>query len=128
MNTIYVIRLIQPVDHTAESVRQAWARYKEFGQCVSPSDTKTIGFKPRKNFDTLIKEGLINENSEFNNNVPRGQPAKLIRQGALQLRSDLGKLQRTQPQSSQRGAKRVSGKAAKKPAPAKDIISLEARD
>lgn len=83
-----------------ESVRRTYARFagseKRF---VDPDYVLSVGLNPKHTFATLVEEGNIHEYSEYDNNVPEGQPARLVRQGqGSSLRPEnLGELQRGEP-------------------------------
>lgn len=64
---------------TAEnSAKRAVTRFAETGRFLSPTYIESVGDKPEQTFELLKQEGGFDTYSDYDNNVPFGEPARKI--------------------------------------------------
>lgn len=63
-----------------KAARRAVARFQSTGRLVDPEYILDVGWKPSEVYDILKSEGGFDSYVRYSNDVPYGQPAKLIEQ------------------------------------------------
>ena len=61
-----------------KAARRAVSRFQNTGRFVDPEYVRSVGWKPSEVYDILKKEGGFDSYVKYSNDVPYGQPARLV--------------------------------------------------
>lgn len=74
---------------TEESTKRVIRRFGREGRTVPLSYVQSIGDRPKRVFNQIVKQGKINDYSHYDTSIPKGQEPKLVRAGTNRIREDI---------------------------------------
>ena len=74
----YTVKLIYIDLPVAKAIQRAETRFKETGRFISPEYLKSVGLKPKQNYDKLKNTKRVDSYEAWSNDVPRGNRPILI--------------------------------------------------
>ncbi len=98
---VYVHFVDLPIE---TAVERAMARYSERGRLVDPDYVRSVGDLPRENFERLIREfdGQLGGHLHVTNDVPLGQPPRLVAASDEEFAAGLGFARAAEPSEGAR--------------------------
>ena len=93
----YEVNLYHVALTIEKALERAQNRFKETGRLVSTTYIKSVGLKPKENYDKLKTNEGVDSYAEWSNDVDRGQGPRLLERSTAQLQTEGGlELRRTQ--------------------------------
>lgn len=74
----YKVRVVLMTLPIKTAAKRAAERYAKHGRLVNIPFVLSVGDKPNGTYEALVKSGLADEHMRYDNDVPKGQPPRLV--------------------------------------------------